>query len=117
MTSLLLSNPNLSSPFLPQTFSRRLQQKDTTSLYYNPLQKSSRCLTVVKCSIDSPYEGKTYGGGSSPWRRRLSSFQSSVHDSDFRVRKLSYPLPEISAVYYSSDERPPEVGVCSLSKL
>ncbi|CAN1180405.1 hypothetical protein LINPERHAP2_LOCUS34758 [Linum perenne] len=57
MTSLLLSNPNLSSPFLPQTFSRRLQQKDTTSLYYNPLQKSSRCLTVVKCSIDSPYEG------------------------------------------------------------
>ncbi|CAL1354607.1 unnamed protein product [Linum trigynum] len=57
MASLFISNPNLSSPFVPQTL-KRLQKNDATAaLSYNPLPRSSRSLTVVKCSVDAPYEG------------------------------------------------------------
>ncbi|CAI0380664.1 unnamed protein product [Linum tenue] len=57
MASLFISNPNLSSPFVPQALSKRLQKNDATAaLSYNPLPRSSRSLTVVKCSVDAPYE-------------------------------------------------------------
>ncbi|CAN0891470.1 Protein CHAPERONE-LIKE PROTEIN OF POR1, chloroplastic [Linum grandiflorum] len=91
MTSLLLSNPNLSSPFLPQTLSKRLQQKPTVSLSYNPLQKSSRSRTFVKCSYDAPYEGNvpTFNRASvwDPYKR-LGVSQDASSDEVWSARNF-----------------------------
>ncbi|OAY50202.1 protein CHAPERONE-LIKE PROTEIN OF POR1, chloroplastic [Manihot esculenta] len=57
MASFLLSNPILSSPFLPQKLTKFEQNTSNRITLCSPISRSPRTLTSVRCAADVTYGG------------------------------------------------------------